>query len=111
MSGVAIPMRNLLIIALVLLVGCAEQKDHATTATSTESAATPPRPAPRDGQYEYELAAKAMDMMRQRELDQNPLPARSVLSFGAIGNGTTDNTEAFQKAVDSVHKAGGGTVL
>ena len=33
-----------------------------------------------------------------------------VKSFGARGDGTTDETAAFQRALDSVHTAGGGTV-
>jgi hypothetical protein len=35
---------------------------------------------------------------------------KSVVSFGARGDGSTDDTSAFQRALDSVHKAGGGTV-
>jgi len=35
---------------------------------------------------------------------------KSVVSFGARGDGSTDDTAAFQRALDSVHKAGGGTV-
>jgi Pectate lyase superfamily protein len=36
--------------------------------------------------------------------------SKSVMSFGARGDGSTDDTAAFQRALDSVHKAGGGTV-
>ncbi|HLP18827.1 MAG TPA: glycosyl hydrolase family 28 protein, partial [Chitinophagales bacterium] len=33
-----------------------------------------------------------------------------VTSFGAVGNGTTLNTSAFQAAIDSCHHSGGGIV-
>ena len=39
----------------------------------------------------------------------NPF-ARNVLEFGARGDAKTDNTAAFQKALDAVHSAGGGIV-
>lgn len=34
----------------------------------------------------------------------------NVQTAGAVGNGTTDDTWAFQAAIDQVHAAGGGTV-
>ena len=36
--------------------------------------------------------------------------ARNVLDFGARGDGRKDNSAAFQKALDTVHAAGGGIV-
>jgi hypothetical protein len=34
----------------------------------------------------------------------------NVVSFGARGDGSTDNTAAFQRVLDATHLAGGGTV-
>lgn len=36
--------------------------------------------------------------------------AVNVKSFGAIGDASTDNTAAFQRALDAAYKSGGGTV-
>ena len=41
---------------------------------------------------------------------QVPLGAYAVRSYGAKGDGKSDDTAAFQKALDAAGKAGGGTV-
>lgn len=38
------------------------------------------------------------------------MPEANVRNFGARGDAATDDTAAFQRALDSVHSAGGGTV-
>ena len=35
----------------------------------------------------------------------------NVMSYGAVANGSTDNTAAFRRAIDACNAAGGGTVL
>lgn len=37
--------------------------------------------------------------------------AHNVLSYGAVGNGSTNDLPAIQAALDAAHTAGGGTVL
>ncbi len=51
-------------------------------------------------------------LMGQAHGNESPLSpfARNVLKFGARGDAKTDNTTAFQKALDAVHAAGGGIV-
>ncbi|MGD1086821.1 MAG: glycoside hydrolase family 28 protein, partial [Verrucomicrobiota bacterium] len=44
-------------------------------------------------------------------LDAQPAPRLDVRALGATGNGTTKDTAAFQKALDSCAAAGGGTVV
>jgi polygalacturonase len=40
-----------------------------------------------------------------------PSATFNVLSYGAVGNGSTDNTAAFRRAIDACNAAGGGTVV
>jgi len=50
-------------------------------------------------------AASAAPASREQSLHEI-----NVKNFGARGDGATDETAAFQRALDSVHTAGGGTV-
>src|SRR4051794_18743049 len=88
------------------LFGCAANSQSPAPSTAPVAQPTPPV---RDRQIDSAVAL--FERMQQQSLDQTPLPARSVLTFGAIGNNETDNTSAFQKALDDMHKRGGGTVL
>lgn len=40
-------------------------------------------------------------------------PARDfdIMSFGAVADGETDNTEAFRRAIEECHSLGGGRVV
>lgn len=51
-----------------------------------------------------EIARAAEHEHRQNHREIN------VKDFGAVGNASADDTAAFQHALDSAHKAGGGTV-
>ena len=44
------------------------------------------------------------------EKEQSGCCEANVRGFGAVGDGESDDTAAFQRALDSVHRMGGGTV-
>ena len=59
----------------------------------------------------FEALAVANAAVPSQGVDRTVTPfARNVLEFGAKGDAKADNTAAFQKALDSVHSAGGGSV-
>ena len=65
----------------------------------------------------YSVAGIAFDSRRSRAShawpDQKDLGARvyNIADFGAVGDGTTLNTDAVQRAIDTCTKENGGTVL
>lgn len=75
------------------------------------------------GQRIVTAPQRATELSSYREQLQEPLnsgvkvaeqPAKlsvSVKNFGAVGNGTADDTRAIQKAIDAVYNAGGGVVF
>jgi polygalacturonase len=50
-------------------------------------------------------------MAKGAENDETPAPLlENVKSFGAVGDALSDDTAAFQRALDAAYKSGGGTV-
>ncbi|MEL7119121.1 MAG: glycosyl hydrolase family 28 protein [Bacteroidota bacterium] len=45
------------------------------------------------------------------ESDTNTVEENSIIFYGAIGDGSTNNTNSIQAAIDKVSKAGGGRVI
>jgi len=54
---------------------------------------------------------EARAIVAQTALPQFPDVTFNVMSYGAVANGSTDNTAAFKRAIDACNAAGGGTVL
>ena len=57
------------------------------------------------------MEASVLQAEKPRHPDYSGISQWNVLQFGAKGNGRTDNTKAFQTALDAAGAAGGGTVF
>ncbi len=55
--------------------------------------------------------ASAAEIIERVRMPQFHGRSFTVTSFGAVGDGTTLNTLAFRRAIDSCNRAGGGTVI
>src|SRR5687767_14566465 len=51
---------------------------------------------------------EARAIVAETALPSFPAATFNVTSYGAVGNGSTDNTAAFRRAIDACHAAGGG---
>jgi len=60
---------------------------------------------------DYDPWAQVPDILKRINPPVFPARVFSITRFGAIGNGKSDCTEAFRKAIQACHKAGGGRVL
>jgi polygalacturonase len=60
---------------------------------------------------DYDPRAQVPDILKRIKAPVFPARVFSITRFGAIGNGKSDCTEAFRKAIQACHKAGGGRVF
>jgi polygalacturonase len=92
-------------LAAVPLTGAAA---HAATSTSaTSDTADPDRGSNADRALD-EAADAIIRRIRRPRIPRRDVP---VTRFGAVADGTTDNTAAIAAAVDAAHRFGGGRVV
>jgi polygalacturonase len=54
---------------------------------------------------------EARTIVAETKLPEFPAATFPVTNYGAVGNGSTDNTAAFRRAIEACNAAGGGTVV
>jgi polygalacturonase len=83
-----------------------------TGATPTPTGGTPtPSPAPGDVLASQLPWVEARTIVDDTALPMIPNVNFDVTSYGAKGDGTTDNTNAFKNAISAANAAGGGRVV
>lgn len=102
------PCPTLIPIAALALASCSHVATSTTPASASTSASATPAPA------KAALAAQ-VDVSDAAEVhpDLPRIPDRSftLTDFGAVGDGRTMNTQAFEHAIAAVAKAGGGRLV
>ncbi|MBL6449263.1 glycoside hydrolase family 28 protein [Fulvivirga sp. 29W222] len=64
-----------------------------------------------DNRPETNPFAVADEIISKIQIPQFKDTTFNIMDYGAVGDGTNDNSEAFTKAIENCHKMGGGKVL
>ncbi|MFT2011384.1 glycoside hydrolase family 28 protein [Pontibacter sp. 13R65] len=91
-----------------MLFSSCQQQPTAGTATSS-TAATAAAPASAADNFDiYEGIEFNMPRVKETSFPNN---SAKITDFGAVGDGLTKNTKAFEQAIEAVAAKGGGTVI
>jgi polygalacturonase len=102
--------RRALVVGLGLAGGAAAAQ--ALGGTAVADSATSGAGAPESGIRVRDLPwGRARAIVASTRLPRFPRRVFNVLAYGAVADGTTDNTAAFKAAIEACNRAGGGRVL